>query len=251
MAILCYFTAPMKKIDIITTQNVRIEYELANLRDRFLAWLLDFFALTMGLGIFSSFVGIIGVRSEWIVMLITFVPFFLYTLVLEIFNNGQTLGKMALKTKVVTVTGKNPEMLDYIIRWSFRMVDIYLTAGALGAIMVSSSDKSQRMGGILSNTTVVRLEPRRNLALEKLLSITTTDDYEPQFPQIRKLSEQDMLTLKNTVDRYNRYKNDAHREAVLQASSRVQDILSIKKDEKQGHLNFLKTLIKDYIVLTR
>jgi len=240
----------MKKIDIITTQNVKIEYELANLRDRFLGWLLDIIAIMVIDLILSLFLSIVPGTPGWVYTLALSLPVFFYSLLFEIFNNGQTLGKMALRTKVMTITGKNPEVLDYVIRWSFRMVDIYMTAGALGAILVSASDRAQRMGGVLSNTTVVRLEPRRYLSLDKLLGITTLEGYEPQYPQIRQFSERDMLTIKNTLDRYERYKNPAHREAILLASQRAEEVLGVERG-KLGHMNFLRTLIKDYIVLTR
>ena len=38
----------MQTIEITTTQNVTIEYELASMRERILAWLLDLFVVAFG-----------------------------------------------------------------------------------------------------------------------------------------------------------------------------------------------------------
>ncbi len=240
----------MKKIDIITTQNVRIEYELATLGDRFLGWLLDLLVMFGVIVVLSMVLGMFSISSDWVFGFLIGSIIFLYTLLFEVINNGQTVGKMAMKTKVMTITGKNPEVLDYVIRWSFRFVDLYLTAGSLAAILVSSGDKAQRLGGVLSNTTVVRLQPKRNLTLAKLLTITSLEDYSPRYPEIRKLSEKDMLTIKQVLDRFNRYKNESHRQAVLSASQRAEEVLDISRGSMRPS-EFLKVLVQDYIVLTR
>ena len=44
----------MKNIEIKTTQNVVLEYELADLRDRILAFLLDLIILVIGILILSA-----------------------------------------------------------------------------------------------------------------------------------------------------------------------------------------------------
>ena len=43
----------MKNIDIVTTQNVTLEYELADLRDRMIAFLIDFLIIWAIIGILS------------------------------------------------------------------------------------------------------------------------------------------------------------------------------------------------------
>ncbi len=240
----------MKTLQITTTQNVRIDYEIARLTDRFLAWLIDVIVIVVAIMIYVFTMASFDVREDWAFELVIYMILFLYTPAMEILNNGQTLGKMALRMKVMTIHGKNPEIIDFVIRWCFRMVDIYATAGGLAAILVSSGTYGQRLGGVLSNTTVVKLEPSKHFNLRELLRISTAENYEPQYPKVRQLSEQDMLTIKNALSRYKKYRNSAHKEVVLAAADRVEELLDISRGELNQY-KFLQVLIKDYIVLTR
>jgi len=240
----------MKKIDVITTQNVRIEYELAGIWDRILAFLIDQAVIGAGIFLISILMGLLNIAADWLYMSILFPVFIFYTPVMEFFNNGQSVGKIALKLKVLQVDGKHPELLDIIIRWVFRFLEIWMTLGSVAIILISSGDLAQRLGGRLSNTTIVRLQPRRGLVLNQLLEIEKREHYSPRFPQVRQLNEQEMLTLKSCLDRYNRYKNEAHKEALLAAVDRVKHFTGIDP-EGMKPTDFLKTLIQDYVVLTR
>ncbi|HNC31542.1 MAG TPA: hypothetical protein PKX08_16140, partial [Cyclobacteriaceae bacterium] len=54
----------MKSIEIKTAQNVRLEYELASLRERILAFLLDLLAMGLATLVLSLiFNGILGVTG--------------------------------------------------------------------------------------------------------------------------------------------------------------------------------------------
>src|SRR5687768_3235028 len=126
----------MQTIEINTAQNVPIVYELGGLRDRLLAYLLDFIII-IGSILIIWIIGLIvmaGTMGNSIPMYVMIVAmilvFFFYTPTLEILNNGQTVGKMALKIKVVRLDGQEVTGTDYLIRWMFRMVDIYFSAGS-------------------------------------------------------------------------------------------------------------------------
>ena len=59
-----------------------------------------------------------------------------------------------------------------------------------------------------------------------------------------------MLLIKQTIDRYIEYKNDSHRDAVHDLVILIKERLDIV-EEIPNQVQFLRTLIKDYIVLTR
>ena len=67
---------------------------------------------------------------------------------------------------------------------------------------------------------------------------------------IRQFSEQDMLLIKNVITRYQKYPNDAHRNAIRETVTHMMERLDIDTRPK-NHIKFLKTLISDYIVLMR
>ena len=124
------------------------------------------------------------------------------------------------------------------------------TFGVLGALLISSSNKSQRLGDMTANTTVIRVKFNLRFQLEDILKINSLEDYEPTFPEVRKLSEKDMLLIKNIIARERKYRNQAHTQVVNDLITKLMDILDIVERPKDK-IEFLKTLIRDYIVLTR
>lgn len=255
----------MRTIEIRTTQNVTIEYELASLKDRFFAYFIDW--LILGSMYLVLIVFILTLESLAISMLgeevfefITnptligyFLPvgfFVLYQLSSETLANGQSWGKKAMGIKVVRLDGKEPTMSDYLLRAVFHIIDTIISAGILAALLISSSNKSQRLGDMTANTTVIKVKFSLRFRLEDILKINTLEDYEPTYPEVRRLSEQDMLVIKTIISRYRKHRNKAHQEVVdelVSNLSRQLDIIQTPADK----IGFLKTLIRDYIVLTR
>lgn len=239
----------MKVIEITTTQHVAIQHELADLKDRFLAWFIDVLILLLGIA-FVVF-GLSLIRGSETVMSLTILAVFLfYTLVQEVFFNGQTLGKRAMNLRVVKLSGKQASVTDYVIRWIFRSVDIYGSMGSVGGVLISSSDKSQRLGGMLSNTAVIKTRPQSKYSLADILKIDSLADYEPTYTDVRHFAEQDMILVKQTIDRYKRYPNEAHKQAVELLVQKLTDQLGIAA-APGDHIAFLRTVLTDYIVLTR
>jgi uncharacterized RDD family membrane protein YckC len=110
----------MKNIEIKTTQNVVLEYELADLRDRILAFFIDLIILTIGLSILSAVgFGILGftdtVAGLYSIFLICI--FMFYSLAFEVLNNGQSLGKKALRIQVIKTAGGQATFSDYAARY--------------------------------------------------------------------------------------------------------------------------------------
>lgn len=199
--------------------------------------------------LFVSFVE--GMKHTGILDAIFFLPiYFFYSLALESIMDGQTIGKRAMGIKVVKLTGSEPILNDYLIRWTFRMLDIWGSLGMIASLLIGSSPKRQRLGDILANTTVIRINSSMNLRFEDINRIKSLENYEVSYPDVRQFSEQDMLLIKTTLNRFNRYPNDAHRTALNEVLKIVMEKLQIQQRPKQP-IQFLKTIINDYIVLTR
>ena len=240
----------MKTIEINTAQQVTIQYELSNTGNRFLAYFIDVM-IVAGVSIFLTILGSQAFYDRDYFFYFTVGPVILfYSLVSEILLNGQTLGKKALGLKIVKLNGDAPTPHDYFMRWIFRAVDIFLSAGAVGALLISSSPKSQRLGGILSGTTIIKMNSSRSFSLNDILRISTTETYQPLYPQVTNLSEEDMLFIKKVIERVRQNNNEAHKQVVIKLVKHVAGILEIKNIPK-NYVLFLRTLIQDYIVLTR
>ncbi|HEX8059311.1 MAG TPA: RDD family protein, partial [Cyclobacteriaceae bacterium] len=62
----------MKSIEVKTTQNVTLEYELADLRDRVVAFIIDTVILGVAM-LFIAMIGIAGLRLEGTAATILFI----------------------------------------------------------------------------------------------------------------------------------------------------------------------------------
>lgn len=245
-----------QSIEITTTQNVTIEYELASMRDRILAWLLDAFVVVFGYVLLYQlaliFFGSLwdnGWSMFWSVML--FLAYFLYNIFMEILNSGQTLGKMGMNIRVVRLDGKDPEWSDVVLRSILQLVDSLFCFGIIGILLIKTTPKCQRLGDMAANTTVIKIQQTGwRFRLEDILNISTLQNYNPTYPQVRNLSERDMIFVKNVLARQQRYPNLAHDEVVEDLVTHLMPLLDIR-ERPLNRLEFLKTLLKDYIVLTR
>jgi uncharacterized RDD family membrane protein YckC len=243
----------MKNIEIITTQNVVLQYELASLKDRAIAFLLDSLVIVVAFSILVTIGAIFVGESESGATVMVFIVmgiFMFYSLLFETLNQGQSIGKMALRIQVIKVAGGKITFSDYVARWTFRLIDIYFSMGAIASILVVSSAKGQRIGDVVANTAVVKTAPKLNLTLQDLLALHERKAYTPKYLQARKLHEEDALLIKSTLDRYRKFDNESHEEAMELLTARIKEVLSIESHESD-RTRFLQTVLQDYIILSR
>lgn len=245
----------MRTIDIRTTQNVTIEYELATVGDRIFAYLIDMLIIaTVHTFLASLFISIFSIEDEGMYAFIYgFLPFFeliFYHFFMELLVNGQSFGKKAMGIQVVRMDGQQPTIGDFLLRSVFLIVDVIFSFGIIAVLLIVSSDRRQRLGDLTANTTIIKVKQNLRFVLSDILKINTLEDYEPQYSDVKKLSEQDMLLIKNTLNRYAEFKNQAHQKVILEVVKKVREKLDIVEVPKDN-VEFLKTLLRDYIVLTR
>ncbi|MEX1188196.1 MAG: RDD family protein [Bacteroidia bacterium] len=243
----------MRRIEIITPQNVPITYQLASVRERGLALILDAFILVGVLTLLYSIISATGldpVTRNSLVLLINFPIFIFYSLAFEVFTGGQTPGKIALRIRVIKLNGSELSLTDYLLRWAFRWIDIWGSLGSIAALQVSSSDKGQRLGDLLADTSVVKSQTDFRVSLNDLLKIKDKSDYEVTYPEVIAMNEQEMLTVKMALDQLKKYPNQAHFEVANNVSKNIAAKLQLGKYPKNSN-EFLNTLIKDYVTLTR
>lgn len=248
-----------KTIEIQTTQNVTIEYELGSIRERIFAFLMDMLLVLVGcfvlLIIFSIFMasGIFSGPFWGVVMIVTFfLLFFFYNILFELFNYGQTPGKRAMNIRVVRLDGKDPEWSDLVLRALLQMIDSLLSLGVMGVLLIKTTEASQRLGDMAANTTLIRVVNSGSVfALRDILNIASLENYTPVYPQVRQLSEKDMIFIKNVILRCQKYPNQAHLNAMENLTMHLMNVLNINRISQIDQMEFLRTLLRDYIVLTR
>ena len=102
----------MDSVNIDTTQNVSIHYQIASTPERIGAYMLDIIIMVAYAGLMSAMMGISHAfsRHEFQesenmvgVLILFFLPIMLYSLLSETFFNGQSVGKMAVRIKVIAL----------------------------------------------------------------------------------------------------------------------------------------------------
>jgi len=233
-----------KPIDISTSHNIVVSFELASVIQRILAWIID----AILIGLYAILIGIIIGRSEVLYYLFLFPVLMFYHFFFEVFNKGQSLGKKMLRIRVVTLRGRSPSINDYFMRWIFRMVDIPFTFGTLAILSIISSKKNQRIGDVISQTIVVLQRNESGVSLKSILDLDK--DEEILYPTIREFSDEDMLLLKQSLHRYRVHPNDNVREVLVKMSKVFEEHLDIDL-RNQDKLKFLDRVLYEYIILTR
>lgn len=244
----------MPTIDIRTTQNVVIQYELATVIDRLVAFLLDL-AILIAAYLFLFFVSVElfgNFLYDFGNLIILFAIFGLvfYQFLSEVLADGQSWGKRALGIKVVRLDGEQPGLSDYLLRAVFHLPDSLFSVGLIGTLLISATKKRQRLGDLTANTTVIKVRSIHSFELKHILGIQTAENYQPIYPAVRNLSEQDMLLVKQTLQRYRDFQNAAHSKAMDALVARLCYLLQIPNPPRD-HTEFLRTVLRDYIVLTR
>lgn len=241
----------MRSVDVITTQNVTINYELAEVRDRIFSTIIDTIAMFILLLLLSLIFLNTNIMPGNAFALIFVLPILLfYHLFCEIFFDGQSFGKRMLGIRVVKLTGREPSPNDYLIRWAMRSVDSLFSLGTIGVMLISSTEKGQRLGDLVANTIVIKVNPSQAIKLADILKIRTTDTYTPTYQLATQFTETEMLVFKEAMDRYLKYKNDAHETALFEACYVAKDRLGLDKVPRD-QVEFIRTLIKDYVALSR
>lgn len=233
----------MNTIEIATAHNIVFRYELATTIQRLLAFIVDSFILF----VFSLFVGNLLSNVQTFAFLLLTLVWAFYHLLFEVFNQGQSPGKMLVKLRVVTLKGGTPSPYDFLLRWVFRMVDIMASLGSLAIICISSSERNQRIGDILAQTTVISLQSDLGVTLESLNDFTKVDNIE--YPGVTRYNDNDMLFLKISINRYLTNPNESSKEVLNKITDNLVNDLELP--QREYSIDFLKQILSEYIVLTR
>jgi uncharacterized RDD family membrane protein YckC len=238
-------------IEVQTTQNVTIDYETAGVGYRILAYVIDWvviivwylgwmgMASLIGRGLSDAFSGD-GLMIFFIIVVIS--PVLFYDLLMEIYNHGQSIGKMIVKIRVVNVDGTAPSGTSYLLRWLFRLVDFPLTYWLLAVIMIAVTKKSQRSGDYIAGTTVIDLRLNAQNKQFSLPDLDFHEDYKVTYSDILDLlSDKDIQTIRSIIDdhrmQYNEYFNQ-------RLADRIKSVTGYTYDGPDRV--FLRKIVSDY-----
>lgn len=231
------------QISIQTTQNVTIEHDKAGVGNRVLAFMIDLAILilaSMAIGYTMDQIG--WSEKQWINILFYF-PVFFYDLYMEILNNGQSVGKMIMTLRVVRLDGTAPTIGGFILRWILKPIDVMLS-GSIAIISIALTENGQRLGDLAAGTTVVKLRKTEKVNRLQLVE-KMEEDYEPQFPEVKALTDKEVNLIKDCLRMQADHTNSR---PVLMMSEKVKQKLDIESDMRPTQ--FLYTILRDHTYYT-
>lgn len=234
----------MQTIKVRTTQNVFIQYPIASIGDRIIAFLLDrLILIAYSVFIIALFVNA-DVSTPWTWMVVVGLPWLFYHLLFEIFMNGQSPGKRVMKIQVVRLDGTPPTISNYLMRWIFGFIDFYVLSGVVAVVVIAVGGKGQRLGDLVAGTSVVKLAEQREITSKEIF-VTPEEAYIPTFSQVIQLTESDIELIQRALE-VNR--DHGNSQPLLVATERIKSLLGIQTDLPP--VKFLYTIIKDFNHMT-
>jgi uncharacterized RDD family membrane protein YckC len=234
----------MYNVRVRTTQNVVIDYPLAGLGDRIVAFLIDALILSAYAGLCWLAFDRLELETDWINMLVIYIPYLLYHLLFEIFMDGQSPGKRQRKIKVVRLDGTSPSIGNYLLRWLFRLIEVTLLQGALAMVTIASSNKGQRLGDVVAGTTVIKLAKQEEVTAEMVFTLVE-DTYTPTFASVVNLSDRDIEMIQQALQ-VNRERG--HLKPVMMLIDKLKTMYGIESEMQP--VTLLQTVVKDFTMLT-
>ncbi|MBC7721768.1 MAG: RDD family protein [Pedobacter sp.] len=232
----------MSIILITTPQNIDLEYELGSVGDRIVAGLIDYAIIIVYLIIVSLAFALnkFGGSASQILLFLFYLPIFFYTLLSELLMNGQTVGKNVMKIKVISLNGNQASFSQYLTRWLFRVIDIWMTSYLLAIIMIAVSEKRQRLGDIVAHTTLIKTTARTTINHTLYAPVAETN-YQTTYPAVIYLKNSDIQLLKEVLLNIQKSGNTM---LALQAMRKIETTLNIKSQHEP--ITFLYAVLSDY-----
>ena len=242
----------MNQIAINTTQNVKINFNLASIGERMLGAAIDeVIKIAYLIFIFYIFYGILEFdavfEDDWSkigFISLLMLPFMLYSLVLESVFDGQTIGKKVMKTKVVKIDGYQASFGDYLIRWVMRLVEFYTTL-LIGIIVLILNKNTQRIGDMAAGTAVINLQ--KKYSIDSTILENINQDYQPTYPLVIKLSDNDARIIKSS---YQTAKIKKDYTTLIKLRTKIEEVTGIK-NISGNDMDFINTVLKDYNFYTK
>ena len=257
----------MPAIQINTPFNLSLDFEAAALHRRIFAYFLDLIILVVyAWGMRTFLYDILEVTPNtvyginWGIDIVAVsIPMWLYPLICEISLHGQSVGKKIVGIRVMSLEGGEPTFSQYLLRWATRFFEwplvfsvilpglgvmfqlvLVVFFGVFVIIIIAVTKANQRLGDLGAGTVVVETKIRTYLHETVFVDISHKD-YAVEFPEVMKLTDRDINTIKSILDVASR-KSDL--KLAASAADKIKNHLKIKSD--LSAFEFLEKVLMDY-----
>ena len=233
----------MPEANIITGQYVQISQSPASLGERIIAQIIDSFLIIcylVGVSLliakFSSFHS----SNDFFFLIAVYLPALFYHFLMELFNHGQSVGKMVMRIRVVKKDGTTPGIGDFFMRWLLQLVDLGFSG--VGALVILISKNSQRLGDLAAGTMVIQLNDYRKIQVSLDEFSYLDRKYKPVYPQAEDLSLNQLDVIQRTLNSEYGYERERR---IASLADKVREHLKIS-DTNTADEKFLYTIVRDY-----
>jgi uncharacterized RDD family membrane protein YckC len=161
-------------IFIETPEGVRFPLILASPIARGLAIFIDTCCMLVIYNIAVKIISILKfIPTDFInaaFILTLFIVMTSYSILLEYYWNGATIGKKILRLKVIDASGLKLQFNQVLIRNILRIFDALPIFYLLGGVFALLSKRYQRLGDLLAQTLVIRIPSRTTSEIEEFSS---------------------------------------------------------------------------------
>jgi hypothetical protein len=159
---------------------------------------------------------------------------------MEIFNQGQSIGKMIMNMQVVKLDGSSPTLSSYLMRWLLFLIDGPLTS-YMGLIVMVLTRNNQRLGDLAAGTVVIKKQKYKKIQISLDEYDYLSKGYKPRYPQAADLSLEQIEIITRTISI--RQNDFADRITIL--ANKVCEKLNIERKETDD-VAFLRRIVRDY-----
>lgn len=242
----------MQQVAIHTPQNVEIGFATADVGKRILAKIIDFVIIYLLAVVLTAFYeefvfphfNVSDYWSQVAIEQLFYLPLWTYSLWFEILLHGRTPGKVLTKLQVMRIDGHPYSWENALIRWMFFIIDWFPTMGITGFITISSTKNSQRLGDLAAGTVLVTKS--KQIGIEQTILLELKEDYEPKYPQVVRLSDNDMRIIK---DSFELALKGGNANTIKKLRNKIEEVTAIS-DPNVSDNSFIQTVMKDYNFFT-
>jgi uncharacterized RDD family membrane protein YckC len=258
-------TAPplMSKLQFETPENVRVNFSLAGLGTRYVAWFVDqilvmvaIFAILMVMacagtsfhGVEKLFKDLDGEDSSeaamyvfGLAMLIWGLGSFFYFGLCELMLRGQTPGKRLVSIRVAKADGFSLDGAGILTRNVFRVLDHI----PLLWIVPLLSARSQRIGDLVAGTVVISDAKAELSSIRVELAERSALESEFRFDAagLSKLTENDLQAVEKLLERWNSIPQQQRHKIARTVISSLMEKLNVERPDPASQVRFLEDLL--------
>ena len=233
----------MSEANIITGQYVQISQSPASLGERIIAQIIDGLLVVcylIGITLLISELNLSFFSNGLVWMIGVYLPAVFYHFLMELFNHGQSVGKMVMRIRVVKKDGTTPGIGEFFMRWLLQLVDLGFSG--IGALIILISKNSQRLGDLAAGTMVIRLNDYRKIQVSLDEFYYLDRKYNPVYPQAEDLSLNQLDVIQRTLNTEYGYERERR---IASLAAKVREHLKIS-DTNTADEKFLYTIVRDY-----